>query len=131
MRDKPKTSRNGKKPQPPTESQFSIAHIFPDGQRLQFANHMTVQHTNEGEFTISFFEIFQPVFLGNPEEIKKQKEKLGGVIPANCIARLVVSAARMPQFIGALIKNYEIYEKDTGKSPDRNSDEQENKKHAS
>jgi len=129
MRDKPKTSGNGKKRQASQEKRLRIEHVYPEGQRSFFSNHITVQHTNEGEFTISFFEVLQPLLLGEPEDVEKQFSQLESA-KATCLARVVIAADRMPKLIGALITNYETYEKDTGKSAQTEADKQETQKHA-
>lgn len=130
MRDKRTTSRQSTTQSEGETKALRIKHIFPEGQRSIFSNHVTVQHTNEGEFTISFFEVVQPLLLGEPDDVAKQFAELD-VAPANCLARVVVSAARMQRLIGALITNYEIYERDTGKSSEKDTDKQGGQKHAS
>lgn len=129
MRDKKKSPENGKKDDESRYKKVSIKHVFPEGQRALFANHITIQHTNEGEFTLSFFEIVQPLVIGEAEEREKQWADIE-FAEATCLARVVVSAARLPKLIGALITNYETYEKDT-KPVNNDSDDQENQKHAS
>jgi hypothetical protein len=132
MRDQHKTPKTAKKSEDSRLKAVPIKHVFPEGQRSLFSNHITVQHSNEGEFTISFFEVTQPLVLGNPDEVDKQWAGIESAT-ATCLARVVVSAARMPRLIGALITNYEIYEADTGKTPqgDTDSDEKGSQKHAS
>jgi hypothetical protein len=130
MREKKTPKRSSK---PPEESRYKavpIEHIFPEGQRALFSNHITVQHTNEGEFTISFFEVAQPVVIGESGDREKQWAEITSA-KATCLSRIVISAARMPRLIGALISNYEIYEKDTGSLKDQGTDESKNQKHAS
>lgn len=131
MRDKPtKTPKRSEKPEKSNYKAVPIKHVFPEGQGSLFSNHITVQHSNEGEFTISFFEVRQPLVLGEPEDVTKQWAEIT-TAEATCLARIVVSAARMPKLIGALITNYDIYEKDIAQSPESNTDDQKGQKHAS
>ncbi len=56
-----------------------------------------IQH----EFVISFFEAQPPIFIGTPEENKTRYQELGA-IRAECVARIIVAAERLPEFIEAL-----------------------------
>ena len=73
----------------------------------QYVTNMVVQHT-EHEFVISFFEVTPPLVLGEPDEIKTQLEQLG-TVQAECVARIVVAASRMPEFVRVLQDNLENY----------------------
>lgn len=74
------------------------------------ANQMIVQHT-EQEFIVTFFELLPPVVSLDPEMRKEQLAQLAS-IQARPVARVVVSAERMREFIGALVENYQRYEQD-------------------
>jgi Protein of unknown function (DUF3467) len=65
-----------------------------------YATHMLVQRT-EHEFFISFFEVSPPILTGNAEQIQKKLDELK-YVPTRCIARVIVSAARMPEFVKVL-----------------------------
>lgn len=84
-----------------------IEWYFPEGLTSRYATNLVVQHT-EHEFTLSFFELRQPVVLGSPEERKAKLEQIHSV-RAECVARVIVSAGRMPEFLGVLQKQLEIY----------------------
>jgi hypothetical protein len=107
--------------------QLPIEHVLPDDQRTLFANHVTIQHTNEGEFLLSFFEIEQPLLLADAGNLEKQLANITSV-KAVCRARVVMAAARMRKLIGALITNYETYERDVALLP---ANDTESQKHAS
>ena len=79
----------------------------PDSIVTRYANQMVAQF-QEGEFIISFFEVRAPVLLGTPEERRAQLMKLNSV-PAECVARIVVAAERMPEFVNALKMNLDRY----------------------
>ena len=129
MRDESELPK-GDEDLPPGQKRIAIEHVVPEDLKTLFSNHMTVQHTNEGEFTISFFETLQPLLIGPPDEQAKQFAEIKST-KAVCLARIVMAAERMPRLIGALITNYETYEKDTGKSQQIDTDEQASQKHAS
>lgn len=88
-----------------------IEHVVPDDIRTAFTNHLVVQRSDKGEFTVSFFEINNPVLLSGAEGVEECFEKIESV-EARCMARVVISGERMPNFIGALIQNYEEFEKE-------------------
>src|SRR3972149_4039234 len=80
-----------------------ISWRFPEGLSTRYANQMTVQITPT-ECVLSFFEILPPVLLGSPEENKKTLAEMGS-IPANCVARIVVSRERIREFVKTLDKS--------------------------
>lgn len=80
----------------------------------RYATNMVVQRT-EHEFIISFFEI-KPLILLTPKDVERL-EKIDSV-RAECIARVVVAAERMPLFIQVLQTNLE-------RSQDKEQKEQE------
>ncbi len=63
-----------------------------------------IQH----EFVISFFEAQPPIFLGTPEENRTRYQELGA-IRAECVARVIVAAERLPEFIEALQTTLAVY----------------------
>lgn len=80
----------------------------PDTIIPRYATNMIVQNS-EHEFVISFFEVTPPVLLGSPEDQIKQAMAIGS-IPANCVARIVVAASRMPEFVRALQTNLDQWQ---------------------
>jgi hypothetical protein len=77
---------------------------------------MIVQH-GENEFIISFFEAIPPVLLGTPEDRKSTLEQMGSV-RADCVARIIVAANKMPTFIKALQQNMNSYQEKYERSMD-------------
>jgi len=73
---------------------------IPDALIPRYATNIVVQHT-EHEFVISFFEIPPPILLGSPDEQAAQARGLTSV-RAECLARIVVSPSRMPEFLDVL-----------------------------
>ena len=66
----------------------------------RYATNMVVQHSDQ-EFIISFFEARPPLVLGKPEEIETTLSQIKSV-RADCVARIIVSAGRMPEFVKVL-----------------------------
>lgn len=98
-------SKQSKKTSPPR-----LVHIeweIPDDVQNRYANNVVVQHS-QYEFTISFFEVRPPMLWGSPEE---KKELISNItsIPAQCVARIVVSPDKMPEIINALQDNFQKY----------------------
>jgi hypothetical protein len=130
MREKKTPKRATKQPLESKYKAVPIKHVFPEGLRSAFSNHITVQHSNEGEFAISFFDVQQPLVLGDPENQSKQWAEIEAA-EATCIARIVISATRMPRLIGALISNFEIFERDTGRTAGDDPEDKADQKNAS
>ena len=74
----------------------------------RYATNLTVQHT-EHEFIISFYEARPPVIVGSPEE-RSQKVALIDHVRAQCVARVIVAASRMQEFVDVLHQNLEKYQ---------------------
>lgn len=81
---------------------------FPAGLVSRYATHLIVQHT-EHEFVLSFFEVLPPTVFGPPEQVNSKIDALAS-IPAECVARIVVAADRMPSFVQVLDDNLERYQ---------------------
>ena len=80
---------------------------IPKDLSSRYATHLVVQHT-EHEFVLSFFEILPPTLFGAPELVSAKMEQLKS-IEAECFARIVVAANRMPGFVAVLQENLEKY----------------------
>lgn len=80
---------------------------FPENIVSRYATNLLVQHS-EHEFIISFFETRPPVLLGPPEEVKARLDQIDSV-RAECVARIIIAAERMPEFVQVLRDNLERY----------------------
>jgi hypothetical protein len=78
-----------------------IKWYIPDTIVTRFASNMTVQ-VLEYEFKVSFFEV-------NPEIRTDSKAPLPTEARANCVASVIINAAKMPAFIQALQKQLDLY----------------------
>jgi adenosine/AMP kinase len=85
---------------------------FPENLIRRYATNMLVQ-VHEREFIISFFEAYPPVLFGSPKKISKESKKVD-TVRANCVASIVVSAEKIPSFIGVL---QEVYDRHQESSP--------------
>ncbi len=85
------------------ELSLPLEWIVPPNIVSQYATNLVVQYTGN-EFIISFFEVHPPILLGTQEEVEAKLEKIDSV-KAECIARIIVSADRMPVFLRALTNN--------------------------
>ena len=81
-----------------------------------YATHLVVQHTDE-DFTITFFDLRPPLLMG-PPEAQKQLEAMQIVRP-KALARIVVSPARMRQFIQVMQDNLKTFEEKLAEAPAR------------
>lgn len=83
------------------ESKVLIDFQIPDNLSTEHATNLVVQH-GEHQFIIYFFEAIPPLMVGASDPIPKS-------LPAKCVARIVVSADRMEEFVDVLNKNFEKY----------------------
>ena len=79
----------------------------PDDLASHYATNFVVQHT-DAEFILSFFEIVPPIVVGSEEERRAQIEKIPSV-RADCVARIIVSPQRLPDFLKAIQTNLEKF----------------------
>lgn len=84
-----------------------IVFDVPEGIRTQFATNLVAQHTDH-EFIVTFFEVLPPILVGTPEVQKQQVEAIKEV-RGTCLARIVIPASRMPDFIQVLQENHRRY----------------------
>ena len=85
---------------------------IPASTVTRYATNFVVQHT-EREFIISFFETWPPIILGTPEEKMAELLKIESAT-AECVARIVVAAERMPDLIRILQGNLDSYHSKLG-----------------
>ena len=89
---------------------FQLEREFPDDLQTHFVTNVVIQHTEE-YFTLSFFEVWPPPELGDTEKEQQNDSNTDKKIPAKCVARLVVTPARMRQFLDAMNQNFNNYQK--------------------
>lgn len=80
-----------------------IKWVIPESIKTEHATNIVVQQRGS-EFTILFFEIEPPLFVGTPEEQVAQYKKLGEVT-AKCVARIVMSAENTTEAVNNLIES--------------------------
>ena len=116
-RSRPANGKAAKKKRPvkPTSQEVEFIGVpiereFPTGQMPLFANHFVVQ--NDGpEFYLMFFQTNPPLIVtDSPADRKRQLEKLESV-KSQCVARLVMSADRIPAVVEAMQKTLTGYQK--------------------
>ena len=85
----------------------------PDSMVSQYVTNMVVQ-AGEVEFILSFFGIRPPIIL-NPPAAQGPTLEPPQSVPAECVARLIVAADRMPEFVKVLQENLQQYLSKKGK----------------
>ena len=94
----------------PTEKRVRVNHHYPESIDTKVANHFIIQHNLEG-FTLSFFEIRQPILLdGTKEERLAQLNELTEV-DAKCVASLAITPSNMYEFMNAIQENFRNFER--------------------
>lgn len=81
----------------------------PEGVVSRYATNLVVQHS-EHEFIVSFYEAQPPLLLGTAEDNKAVLERMGEV-RGTCVARVVIAAGRMAEFVRVLQDDLATYEK--------------------
>lgn len=71
----------------------------------QAATNMVVNHTTEGEFFITFFEIRAPIILEGQNDEMRDIDS----VKAKAVARVMVTPGRLPGIIAALQENYQTW----------------------
>jgi len=87
--------------------QLPIEWYFPEDIISRYAMNLVVQHS-EHEFIISFFEVERPLVFGPPEQVGARLKEIKSV-RAKCVARIIVAAERMPEFVRVLQANLDSY----------------------
>jgi hypothetical protein len=77
---------------------------FPEGSFTPYATNMLVQRI-ENEFKVSFFEIKPPVRFSESEAVPEK-------VRADCVASVIISADRLPNFIKALQTQFDGYQQE-------------------
>ena len=83
---------------------LNIVHNFPPDVRLTFVDNILVQHTPT-EFTITFAQVRQPI-----AQTVSDYETLES-IPAEVVARIVLTPAKMREFMTSLQENWSIFQR--------------------
>jgi len=84
-----------------TEITIPLKWHLPDTIITRYASNMVIQ-TLENEFKLSFFEINPEIRLG--PDVPPPSE-----MQAECVASVIVSPAKLPQFIEAMQKQFAKY----------------------
>lgn len=81
---------------------LNIVHHFPEDSRLTFSDNVAIQHTPT-EFTITFAQVRQPL-VATASEYDTMT-----TIRADVVARIVLTPAKMLEFIQSLQENWRLY----------------------
>lgn len=107
-----------------TSKRVTVNHVYPESLETKVPNHFVIQHDDE-TFTLSFFEIRQPMILGETDEEKQEQIEALVEVEAKCVARLVLTPTRMYNFIAAAQENFERFESKTSIFDDTSESESE------
>jgi hypothetical protein len=90
--------------------ELKIERIIPEEVKTsRFVNDLVIQHQHE-YFTLSFFEIMQPLILGETEEELAKALDDVEKVEANCIIRLTLPPHILRQFIDTMNASLQTYE---------------------
>jgi hypothetical protein len=97
-----------------TDDTFTLLLEYQHAEQVttHWANRYVVQHDNN-VFILSFFELLPPIILGTTQEARNAEiARLGGTIRPKGVARILIPADRMEDFIGILNKQLDKYHAD-------------------
>jgi|LSQX01.2.fsa_nt_gb hypothetical protein len=80
----------------------------------RFANQVMINHTDD-IFTLMFFDLQPPVFLGSEDEIATQLNNLADIKPV-CVAKIYLPPSVIPSLISAIQQNLSKYEETMSES---------------
>lgn len=80
---------------------------IPANINTPLATNFIIQFEESG-FVLSFFEVVQPIVLGDEEERREQIEAMESVT-AKCVSRVFVPAQKLQGFIDAMQGNLDIH----------------------
>ena len=86
-----------------------VKHKYPESIETKVSNHFVIQHDQES-FTLSFFEIRQPIILGETEEEKIEQLDAITEVEARCLVRLLLTPSNMYELTKALQENFQDFE---------------------
>ena len=69
----------------------------------RYATNILVQRT-EHEYIISFYEVTPPILIGSINKVQKKLDEMQEA-PTRCVARVIVAASRMPEFVATFQKS--------------------------
>ncbi|GEM_PF-532495 len=95
-----------------TSKRVSINHVYPESVETKVPNHFVIQHDEE-TFTLSFFEIRQPIIIDGTNAEKLAQLDALTEVDAKCVARLILTPNRMYNFIESMQENFKRFETKT------------------
>jgi hypothetical protein len=98
MADETNTTEQPKQP----EKEVTVRHILPGGMLSVYCDQLIIQNTFN-EFTLSFFQLIQPVII-KPEDLEKAE-----TVDAQCVARIIVSPNKMGEFVDVINQNWQRF----------------------
>jgi hypothetical protein len=94
----------------PEELQLPVVWVGTEQTPVQFANQVLAQIGQQGELVLTFGQLIPPAFLGTPDQIVAQAQRMDH-IPTQTVARLVITRAGLDQLIEVLRQTVENYER--------------------
>lgn len=88
----------------PERRNIPIRFTISDDVKTMYANNVIVNHTPEGDFYLSFFEVLPPIVIGDAEQVRHAINSID-YVEAKCLTRIVINADRVKGLIAALVQN--------------------------
>jgi len=91
------------------DKKIRIERIYPDNLQSYFVSNIVIQHQPD-HFILSFFEVWPPAILGESDDEKQQALNSVDYVEAKCVARFVLTPARMKEFAQLMSENLINYD---------------------
>lgn len=86
-----------------------IEYRFPENLSSHFASQIVAQFQQD-HFIVSFFEVFPPPLLAETDQEKIAALKALDHVDAKCVARIIVTPAKMQELVQLLAENLANYQ---------------------
>jgi hypothetical protein len=88
--------------------EIKVERNYPDDLRSYFVSNIVIQHQPDF-FILSFFELWPPAIVADTEEEKKIMVDSLTTVEAKCVARIVLTPARMKELQELIAQNLSSY----------------------
>jgi hypothetical protein len=94
---------------PKNDDEFKVRIDYPvfEATPPAYATNLVVQHVGK-EFILNYYVVTPPAILGEPGEEKeavRARQRAITLVPARCVARVVLTEDRMVDFVKSMIQN--------------------------
>lgn len=86
-----------------------VNRIIPENLQSYFVHNLVAQHQID-HFILSFFEVWPPMIVTETDEEKQRAIDALTSVDAKCVARLILTPAKMQEVVSVLSENLRRYD---------------------